>query len=128
MMRSDFDIVSACASVLATTKSTPCSPAVIMLLTAFPPAPPTPNTVIRGFNSRMSGIFRLIVMAASPECGRENPQIWPVRHRPAWFLERGSLEALAEPSSDPCQISVGSGHRRPQAPRLELFEMGELRI
>jgi len=41
-MRSAFDMVSACASVLATTKSTPCSPAVIMLLTALPPAPPTP--------------------------------------------------------------------------------------
>ena len=51
MMRCAFDMVSACASVLATTKSTPCNPAVIMLLTALPPAPPTPNTVIRGFNS-----------------------------------------------------------------------------
>ncbi|MEY9795026.1 hypothetical protein ABH984_003041 [Bradyrhizobium ottawaense] len=50
-MRCAFDIVSACASVLATTKSTPWRPAVIMLLTALPPAPPTPNTVIRGFNS-----------------------------------------------------------------------------
>src|SRR5574337_921285 len=50
-----LDMVSACASVLATTKSTPCNPAVIMLLTALPPAPPTPNTVIRGFSSRISG-------------------------------------------------------------------------
>src|SRR6266481_937430 len=65
MMRCAFDIVSACASVLATTKSTPCNPAVIMLLTALPPAPPTPNTVIRGFNSRMSGTLRLMVMGAS---------------------------------------------------------------
>ena len=55
--------VSACASVLATTKSTPCSPALIMLLTALPPAPPTPNTVMRGFSSRISGVFRLIVIA-----------------------------------------------------------------
>ena len=39
--------------------------AVIMLLTALPPAPPTPKTVILGFNSRMSGIFRLMLMAAS---------------------------------------------------------------
>src|SRR5579862_9232717 len=61
-MRSAFDMVSAWASVLATTKSTPWSPAVIMLLTALPPAPPTPNTVMRGFISRMSGIFKLIVM------------------------------------------------------------------
>jgi hypothetical protein len=31
----------------------------------LPPAPPTPNTVIRGFSSRMSGIFKLMLMAAS---------------------------------------------------------------
>ena len=43
--------VSACASVLATTKSTPARPDVIMLLTALPPAPPTPHTVMRGFSS-----------------------------------------------------------------------------
>src|SRR5262249_47175672 len=54
MMRSAFDIVSACASVLATTNSTPCRPAAIMLLTALPPAPPTPNTVSRAFISRIS--------------------------------------------------------------------------
>ena len=79
MMRSACDMVSAWASVLATTKSTPCSPALIMLLTALPPAPPTPKTVIRGFNSRMSGIFKLMLMAclfsarrgiAPPTCRR----------------------------------------------------------
>src|SRR6267378_3591761 len=54
MMRLAFDVVSACASVLATMKSTPCSPAVIMLLTALPPAPPTPNTIMRAFISLIS--------------------------------------------------------------------------
>src|SRR5919197_5471430 len=65
MMRSALDSVSACASVLATTKSQPTRPAVIMLLTALPPAPPQPKTVIRGFSSRMSGDVRLMVMGAS---------------------------------------------------------------
>src|ERR1700745_427848 len=65
MMRSAFDIVSACASVLATTKSQPTRPAVIMLLTALPPAPPQPNTVIRGLSPRMSGDVRLMVIGAS---------------------------------------------------------------
>ena len=41
-----FDDVSACASVFATTNSTPSRPDSIMLFTAFPPAPPTPNTVM----------------------------------------------------------------------------------
>src|SRR4051812_19358571 len=70
MMRSAFDIVRACASVLATTKSQPRSPAVIMLLTALPPAPPQPNTVILGLSSRISGILRLMVMLPLSECGR----------------------------------------------------------
>src|SRR5215216_6810293 len=65
MMPSALDSVSAWASVLATTKSQPTSPAVIMLLTAFPPAPPTPKTVILGLSSRMSGVVRLMVMSAS---------------------------------------------------------------
>ena len=55
MRRSALDMVRACASVFATTNSTPRKPAVIMLLTALPPPPPTPNTVIRGFSSVMSG-------------------------------------------------------------------------
>src|SRR5689334_1410590 len=54
MMRSAFDIRSACASVLATMNSTPSSPAMIMLLMALPPAPPTPNTMMRAFISRIS--------------------------------------------------------------------------
>src|SRR5580698_1295825 len=62
MMRSAFDEASACASVLATMKSTPARPETIMLLTALPPAPPTPHTMIRGFSSRNSGAFKLIVI------------------------------------------------------------------
>jgi len=37
---------SACASVLAQMKSTPCTPWVIMCSTALPPPPPTPITLI----------------------------------------------------------------------------------
>ena len=44
-----------CLSVCVdTTNSTPSRPDSIMLFTALPPAPPTPNTVICGLSSRMS--------------------------------------------------------------------------
>src|ERR1700722_1837586 len=62
MIRSARDELNACASVLATMKSTPARPETIMLFTALPPAPPTPHTMIRGFNSRNSGAFKLIVI------------------------------------------------------------------
>ena len=38
--------LSACASVLAQMKSTPCTPSSIMCSTALPPPPPTPITLI----------------------------------------------------------------------------------
>src|ERR1700737_889781 len=66
MMRCAFDMVSACASVLATMKSTPCSPAAIMFLTALPPAPPIPNTIMRAFISRISV---MLVIFASGKLG-----------------------------------------------------------
>src|SRR5581483_9497490 len=49
MRRSVPDACRACASVLATMNSGPVRPAAIMLLTALPPAPPTPMTTMRGF-------------------------------------------------------------------------------
>src|SRR5215472_9510027 len=129
MMRSAFDMVSACASVLATTKSQPTRPAVIMLLTALPPAPPTPNTVIHGLSSLMSGIFRLIVMAASPGRRRERRRVRPVRRRPGRSYDgQGPLEALAKPSSHPREIASGSRHELARAPRFHLLEMRQLRI
>ena len=42
------DICNACASVFAIKKSTPSRFEFIILLTAFPPDPPTPKTVILG--------------------------------------------------------------------------------
>src|SRR5262245_43339738 len=125
MMRSAFDMVSAWASVLATTKSTPCSPLVIMLLTALPPAPPVPNTVIRGFNSRMSGIFRLMLMCASSYA-----EVTAGSGRSAtgrWGMSIESSEALAKPSSDPCDIAAACC-RVPRSPRFEMLEMCHLGI
>ncbi len=57
-------LLSACASVLATMKSTPSISDSIMLAMALPPAPPTPITVIRGRNSSTEGgpILMLILM------------------------------------------------------------------
>jgi hypothetical protein len=51
MIRSARDEARACASVLQAMKSTPERPAAIMLLTTLPPAPPTPQTMMFGFNS-----------------------------------------------------------------------------
>src|ERR1043166_3285664 len=128
MMRSDFDKVSACASVLATTKSHPTRPAVIMLLTALPPAPPTPKTVMRGLSSRMSGILRLMVMAASSKARARTP-LRPVRRRPIGEPhDRGSSKALPEPSSDPCEVAVRPCHQVPRATRFVVFEVSDLRI
>src|SRR5690606_5838315 len=50
---------SACASVLQTRKSHPSRPEEIMLLTALPPAPPTPTTVIFGDNLGTSVLWIL---------------------------------------------------------------------
>src|ERR1700733_13087060 len=80
----------ACASVLATTKSTPDRPETIILLIALPPAPPTPHTTMRGFSCFSWGAFRLIGIpclfrwahaAASPLYGlaRQGPLFRPNR-------------------------------------------------
>jgi hypothetical protein len=63
MIRLARDEARACASVLATMKSTPDRLEAIMLLTALPPAPPTPQTMMCGFNSLSWGAFRLIVIS-----------------------------------------------------------------
>ena len=59
--RDAFDMVSAWASVLATTNSAPWRPSAIMLLTALPPPPPTPITVIFGLISEISGFLRSVI-------------------------------------------------------------------
>src|ERR1700693_1488059 len=127
-MRSAREVVSACASVLATTKSTPCRPALIMLLTALPPAPLTPNTVIRGFSSRISGIFRLMLMAASLMRGRVNRRLRRVGPRPGTDQNSRCSEAVAKPSSDPSDVAARPCLGLPRWPRTEVFEMRVLRI
>src|SRR4051812_5338485 len=128
-MRCAFDIVSACASVLATTKSTPCNPAVIMLLTALPPAPPTPKTVIRGFSSLISGGVRLSAMVASLTTralvrpGRRPRELVKI----VCSLDRSS-EPLAKPSSDLSEIAVSPCPKLPRMPRFDMFKMSVLRV
>src|SRR6266540_3194933 len=133
MMRSARVSVSACASVLATTNSHPCKPAEIMLLTALPPAPPTPNTVMCGLSSRMSGIFRFMLMVASSRCAdakRERAAgSRPVRHRLASCGSRiGASEALPQPLPDPREIGVRPRHQLPRVPRFAVFEIGKLGV
>src|SRR5262245_19146327 len=126
-MCSALDEVSAWASVLATTNSQPWSPLAIMLLTAFPPAPPTPNTVIRGFSSRTSGVLILIDMVASslggccpPGLGRSATGKCQVEFR--------SSEALPQPAPDARHVASGSGVRVLHQVWLEMFQVRRLRI
>src|SRR6186997_2160693 len=121
--RSDLDIVSACASVLATTKSTPLNPAVIMLLTALPPPPPTPKTQMRGLSSVMSGFCRFIVIVPSFA-------FLAARRRgryglcPCFFLE-----AVPEPLTHALKSAARAGHSRHGAAfALTTFEICDLRI
>src|SRR5215467_10803925 len=139
MMRSAREVVSAWASVLATTKSTPWRPAAIMLLTALPPAPPTPNTVIRGFSSRMSGTFKLMLMAASRVRGRPH-RVSPHQSRPdpppcpAPLAGEGGegacrcSEAFAKPSSHPGEITARLRLDVPRVASFEMFQVRKLRI
>src|SRR4029077_10956672 len=65
ILRGAADSCRACASVLQTMNSHPTRFERIMLLTAFPPAPPTPTTVMRGLSSCSSlGMLRLIITMA----------------------------------------------------------------
>ena len=87
MRLSAVEWLSACASVLATMKSTPCTSDAIMLAIALPPAPPTPITLMRGFSSSTSGRMNSIVISLSPAAASglapcENlPQSIPQRTR-----------------------------------------------
>src|SRR6516162_6515589 len=110
-----------------------------MLLTALPPAPPTPNTVMRGFSSRMSGIFKLMLMAASrvrsrprrvaPPQSRPNPPSGPPAH--AGRAKEGDSrysEAFPKPSSHPGEITARPRLDVPRVAQFEMFQVRKLRI
>src|SRR4051794_7108147 len=132
MMRSALDMVSACASVLATTKSTPDRPISIMLLTALPPAPPTPNTVMRGLSSRMSGTFRLIVIVLGLSFGAPPaPCSNSLFRTPAAVPPPVSVsETVLDPPPHPQEVAVRSRAEEdaPRLPRHEVLEPGHLGV
>src|SRR3984885_1753749 len=92
----------ACASVLATTKSTPDRPDAIILLIALPPAPPTPHTTMRGFSSFSWGAFRLIgipCLTCWALAGAALPAVdWPVSDRFFESSGRTCPACLLDPS------------------------------
>src|SRR6185436_1004016 len=102
MRRSARDWASACASVLATTNSTPSSLESIMLFTALPPAPPTPRTVIRGRNSVSSGALRLIAifMLLGRSCSS------PCHPRDSQLIRVVIVESLEQPTGQPGEPSL----------------------
>src|SRR5271168_4097057 len=95
MIRPERDEPRACASVLATTKSTPDRPEAIILLIALPPAPPTPHTTMRGFSSFSWGAFRPIGISRlscwALESHQRHRQSWPVKER--LFHQRETCDA-----------------------------------
>src|SRR5215471_3564066 len=100
-----------------------------MLLTALPPAPPTPKTVIRGFSSRISGIFRLMLMVASCVRGRMHRRASPAESRPGFESHHSRWsKAFAKPSSDPSDVAARPRSELPRMPRPKVLQMSELRI
>src|SRR5690606_18887610 len=99
-------MASACASVFATTKSTPFRPALIMLFTALPPPPPTPNTQMRAFSSVMSALCNVIDLGRRPSW-----QLQPPAAAAPVPLKRQPSEPVPEPLPD-----------TPQGPRTRHFQ------
>src|SRR5262249_54723479 len=78
----------ACASVLATIKSTPLSLPAIIVLTALPPPPPTPITLMRAPNCTCS---------TNSNMTPPSPLRGPLRCAPAMFLVKTPLKEFAQP-------------------------------
>src|SRR5262245_22704709 len=88
---------SACASVLATMKSTPLRPAAIILLMALPPAPPTPITAIRGFMS-------VALALANPEPAPAPASALMPRPRSQLHTWPAPLKACLQPTPNAPQV------------------------
>src|SRR6266403_3945275 len=116
MMRCAFDMASACASVLATMKSTPCRPAAIMLLTALPPAPPTPNTIMRAFISRISVMSVIFASRLLRQAGNERTRI--ATYKPCGLLPLWSRLDVPVGAQlfRGCRSSRRLGHRSAEPP------------
>src|SRR5208283_3407587 len=97
MIRWARDEARACASVLATTKSTPDRPERIMLLIALPPAPPMPHTIIRGFSSFSWGGFRSIGIPSLSRVGRA-----PTPPHPFLLGRKAGPSGIAFPPAPTC--------------------------
>ena len=117
MRRSVSDCASDCASVLATTNSTPSRCDVIMLLTALHPAPPTPMTRIFGLSSCVAGTFKVMVMARLPFLLRF--PLFPSRLSAGLRSSRAATGRPAEarrralrPRRSACSGLIGAGSQR----------------
>src|SRR5688572_30597628 len=104
MRNSVLAATSACASVLATMKSTPSRPVAIMLLTALHPAPPTPMTVSFGLSSERSNCTAISLLPpfTRGRCLPQRAAPRPCRTDPA----RAGLESLAQPRADALQVAL----------------------
>src|SRR5579885_2799803 len=116
ILRGAFDNCSACASVLQAMNSQPTRFERIMLLTALPPAPPTPTTVMRGFSSCSSfGTLRLIMISLPHRSDRRGAACPYYRTRPA----RGTRcsQILAQPVTDAPEAAEHAADRAALRPR-----------
>src|SRR5579875_1998605 len=137
MILSALDDISACASVFATMNSTPRRPETIILLTALPPAPPMPATIIWGLSSRSSGALRLIVIVWPLDVGApfKDAQVFVDVVRgsttllAAFTCRTHALKTAFEPPPYPPNVSLRLRVRRSRVPRrAEMLDTTHLRI
>ena len=78
-----------------------------MLLTALPPPPPTPNTVMRGFSSVMSGFLQI-----DRHCPRPLPFLPLAAAAATGCCPRFLLETVPEPLTHALECAARTGHAR----------------